>query len=315
MIEGRRDRLAAGAAAQCLGAILAAAAFCNAAEPPKPAFKPIDVFELQWVADPQISPDGRRIAYVRMRMDIKTDSPQGVIWLTGSDGAHSRPLSGADNGAEPRWSPDGTRIAYLSTSSDGSKQLFVYWTDSNVTAAISHFTESPTGLAWSRDGRWLAFTMAVAAERKPLKVELPEPPQGAKWAAPPKLYDRMVYRVDGEGYLPNTFSQLFVVPADGGAPRQLTHGDFNHEGTPAWSADGNSILIAANRRADADFEPIDTEIYRINLSDDSIHALTDRRGPDHSPVVSPDGTHIAYLGFDDKARRDRSCRENAHSGR
>ena len=176
----------------------------------------------------------------------------------------------------------------------------MYWTDSNVTAAISHFTESPTGLAWSPDGRWLAFTMPVAAERKPLKVELPEPPQGAKWAAPPKLYDRMVYRVDGEGYLPNTFSQLFVVPADGGAPRQLTHGDFNHEGTPAWSADGHSVLIAANRRADADFEPIDSEIYRVDLSDDSIHALTDRRGPDHSPVVSPDGTHIAYLGFDDR---------------
>jgi acylaminoacyl-peptidase len=131
-------------------------------------------------------------------------------------------------------------------------------------------------------------------------VELPEAPKGAKWADPPKLIDRMVFRADGEGYLPNVFSQLFVIGADGGAVRQLTHGDYDHQGTPAFTADGNSVLITANRRADADYEPLDTEIYRVDMSDDSIHALTDRRGPDHHPVVSPDGKHIAYLGFDDK---------------
>ena len=60
------------------------------------------------------------------------------------------------------------------------------------------------------------------------------------------------------------------------------------------------VLISANRRADADYEPLDSEIYRVDLSDDSLHALTDRRGPDRHPVASPDGKHIAYLGFDDK---------------
>ena len=73
--------------------------------------------------------------------------------------------------------------------------------------------------------------MPVAAERKPLKVELPEAPKNAKWADPPKLIDRMVFRADGEGYLPNAFSQLFIIAADGGAARQLTHGDFDHRGT------------------------------------------------------------------------------------
>ncbi|MGO9989813.1 MAG: prolyl oligopeptidase family serine peptidase [Steroidobacteraceae bacterium] len=301
MLDVLKSRIARIAASFGLAAMLtAAAAVPSAAQAGKSPLKPMDVFDLQWVSDPQISPDGRSIAYVRMRMDTKTDKPHGVIWLTGADGRHSRPLSSSDHSMRPRWSPDGARIAYIGTGSDGSNQLFMYWTDSNVTAAISHFTESPTSLAWSPDGRWLAFTMPVPAERKPLKVELPEAPKGAKWADPPKLIDRMVFRADGEGYLPNSFSQLFVVAADGGAARQLTHGDYDHEGTPAWSADGKSVLIAANRRADADYEPIDTEIYRVDLSDDSIHALTDRRGPDYSPAVSPDGKHIAYLGFDDK---------------
>ena len=252
------------------------------------------------MADPQISPDGRSIAYVRMGFDIKTDRARGTIWLVGVDGKNERPLSSAPSSAAPRWSPDGTRIAYLARAADGSTQLFMYWTTSGATAAISNFTESPGGLAWSPDGRWLAFTMPVAAEHKPLKVELPEAPKNAHWADPPKLIDKMVFRADGEGYLPNAFNQLFIVAADGGAARQLTHGDFEHEGPPSFTADGGAVLISANRRADAEFDPLDSEIYRVELSDESLHALTDRRGPDRHPVASADGKHIAYLGFDDK---------------
>src|SRR5271170_7073437 len=79
----------------------------------KPPLKALDVFDLQWVGDPEVSPDGRSVAYVRKSFDIKTDHPRGVVWLVGSDGAHARPLSSAASSAAPRWSPDGTRIAYL----------------------------------------------------------------------------------------------------------------------------------------------------------------------------------------------------------
>ncbi|HMI75682.1 MAG TPA: S9 family peptidase [Steroidobacteraceae bacterium] len=270
------------------------------AQPQKPAFKPLDVFDLQWAADPQVSPDGRSIAYVRMAYDIKADRAHGSVWLVGVDGKNERPLASAPASGSPRWSPDGTRIAYIGRAADGSAQLFMYWTASGVTASISNFTDAPGGLAWSPDGKWLAFTMPVAQERKPLKVELPEAPKNAKWADPPKLIDRMVFRADGEGYLPSSFSQLFIVSADGGAARQLTHGDFDHQAPPAFTADGGGVLVGANRRADADYDPLDSEIYRVDLADGAIHALTDRRGPDRHPVPSPDGKHIAYLGFDDK---------------
>jgi dipeptidyl aminopeptidase/acylaminoacyl peptidase len=289
-------RLQIGVAVLSLFALLAPCI----AQTAKPVLQPLDVFDLQWVSDPQISPDGRSIAYVRKSFDVKTDRPRGTIWLVGVDGKHARPLSSGARSAVPRWSPDGTRLAYFGEASDGSTQLFVYWIENGASAAISNFTETPSSLVWSPDGRWLAFTMPVPAERKALKVDLPEAPKNAKWADPPKLIDRMVFRADGEGYLPNVFSQLFIIGADGGAARQLTQGDFDSQGTPAFAIDGKSVLITANRRADADYEPLDTEIYRVELSDDSIHALTDRRGPDHHPAVSPDGKHIAYLGFDDK---------------
>src|SRR5580692_13058463 len=106
----------------------ALAAFCviapGFAEMQKPAFKPLDVFDLQWVADPEISPDGRSIAYVRMGFDIKTDRPRGTIWLVGVDGKNEHPLSSAPSSTAPRWSPDGARIAYLAHAADGSTQLF-----------------------------------------------------------------------------------------------------------------------------------------------------------------------------------------------
>jgi acylaminoacyl-peptidase len=294
-MEIYRMNRTACAAALCL--LTAVPAFAQSQKPP---LKPLDVFDLQWAADPQISPDGRSIAYVRMGFDIKTDRPRGVIWLLGVDGRNARPLSAAPSSASPRWSPDGSRIAYLSRSADGSTQLFMYWTATGATAAISNLTESPSSLAWSPDGRWIAFIMPVPAQRKPLKAELPEAPKNTQWAEPPKLIDRVVYRADGEGYLPDAFSQLFIVAADGGAARQLTEGDFDHEGPPSFTADGSGVLISANRRADADYEPLDSEIYRVDLKDGSLHALTDRRGPDAHPVASPDGKHIAYLGFDDK---------------
>src|SRR3982074_2169117 len=125
-VIGMNDRRWLGLAALFLF-VLPAPGF---AQTVKPVLKPLDVFDLQWVKDPQISPDGKSIAYVRMSFDIKTDKARGVIWLVGIDGKHARPLSGAATSMVPRWSPDGTRLAYLGAAADGSTQLFVYWSES-----------------------------------------------------------------------------------------------------------------------------------------------------------------------------------------
>jgi acylaminoacyl-peptidase len=141
--------------------------------------------------------------------------------------------------------------------------------------------------------------MRVAQKREPLKVKLPEAPKDAKWAEPLKAIDRVVYRADGEGFLPDAFAQVFVVPADGGTGRQLTDGAYDHEGL-AWSADGTELLVSANRHENADMVPNDSEIYAVDVATGAIRALTSRFGPDAQPAASPDGKYVAYVGYDDQ---------------
>ena len=272
------------------------AALTAAATPAAEPFQPSDVFQLEWASDPRISPDGEGVAYVRNYMDVMTDRRCSDIWLVGKD---HRPLVVGDGcHGSPRWSPDGKRLLFT-TDREGGAQIWMRWMDSGQTAPITRLTESPGDLAWSPDGRWVAFTMMVPGRAEPM-VEPPPKPEGAEWAEPPKVIEKVIYRADGRGYLEDGFRHLFLLPAEGGTPRQVTTGEFHHGSTPAWAPDSRSLLISANRHEEWEYEPLDREIYEITLADGSMRALTDRRGPDDSPAVSPNGTLVAYTGFDDR---------------
>ncbi len=258
-----------------------------------------DLFELETASDPQISPDGTKVVFVRNFSDIMKDKKRLNLWIVNFDGSDLRPLtSGPDNEFSPRWSPDGKRLLYASTS-EGSVQIHLRWMDSGQTARVTRVQKSPGGMEWSPDGLWIAFSMAVPDETKPF-VELPAKPEGAEWAKPAKVIRKMNYRADGEGYLEEVHAQLFLVPAEGGTPRQLTRGTFDNGAPLAWSPDGKAIIFSANRREDADYQPLNSEIYELNVTDGAVKQLTDRNGPDQSPALSPDGKTIAYLGFDDR---------------
>ena len=172
------------------------------------------------------------------------------------------------------------------------------WLATRQAAALTNTPQSPGAPVWSPDDRHLAFTMFVP-EKNASPIQLPSKPEGAKWNEPPKYIDAMQYRRDGSGYVKSGNRQIFMLSTDGGTPRQLTSGAQNH-GTPSWSSDGRSLYFSANLREDADDNPRNSEVYRLDLGSSAITALTDRMGPDNNPKVSPNGKQIAYVGQDDK---------------
>ena len=280
----------------------AAPALAQVAEGPSRTFTARDLFGLQQASDPQVRPDGGAVAYVRARNDIMTDRSQRSIWLADlSTGAQAPLVVDDGNNFAPRWSPDGTRLAYVSAQPGERPQLYVRWVASGRSAKVATLEQAPNDIAWSPDGRTLAFTMIELDEGKPLGAPLKKP-DGAKWAEPLKVIDRVTYRFDGQGYMKPGFRQVFVVSADGGQPRQVTFGKFDSEGPIAFTADGRGVLFASNRNPTWEREPQESEVYRVDIVDGRLTRLTSRVGPDAAPVPSPDGRRIAFVGNDDKGR-------------
>ena len=266
---------------------------------------PADIFQLEYAADPQISPDGQWILYVRQWQDPMADRRYSNLWMVKADGSDHRPLTtGKFTESQPRWSPDGKRVVYLSNR-DGVAQLYVRWMDSGLTQPVTSMQSPPGTPTWSPDGTRIAFLALVAKPALVVGQPLAAPP-GATWAAPPKYTDQLVFRYDGVGEVPTGFVHVFVVPSDGGTARQLTSGEFNHGGTPygggsiAWTPDGSEVIIPARRGERPDWNSRESELFAVSVKDGALRRLTDRFGPDQSPAVSPDGNLIAYLGYDDR---------------
>jgi len=256
--------------------------------------------EMESVGSPNISPDGKHILFTRRWVDKMNDRYSSNLWIVDVEGKRVRELTHGDwRDFSPVWSSDGQKIAFLSDR-DETTQIHVMWLDTREVAQLTHLEQTPSDLTWSPDGKMLAFTVFLKDDKPALSVKLPQKPEGAKWAKSAVIVDRLSWARDGRGPVPKGYSHIFVIDSElGGTPTQLTSGDYSH-GDPQWSADGKKIYFSGILKPDAEYLHGDSEIYSVDLETLEIDTLTDRKGPDRSPLVSPDGEWIAYMGYDDK---------------
>ena len=266
----------------------------SAQNEPDGTLKLVTYLDWEWVANPQISPDGSQIIYTRSWVDKINDRRASEVYIMNADGSRKRRLT---DGSSPKWSPSNDRILFTRQGDTEGTQIFVRWMDAEgAETQVTHLENSPGNIEWSPDGNQIAFSMSVDSDH-PWPISLPGRPDGAKWTEAPKVVDRLVYRRDRRGYIDEGYTHLFVVPADGGTARQLTDGDWNHNGV-AWTPDGGEILFTSLRVENAEHEWRQSDIYSVNVGSGGITQLTNRSGPDGSPLPSPDGQHIAYTGND-----------------
>lgn len=259
-----------------------------------------DVFELEYAANIEFHPKQEMLVYERRSMDVMQDRMKVNLWTYDLKTNQHLPLLADEHSyTSPAFSPDGTRLLFLSNRS-GSQQIYVHWLESDRTAKLSNLTSSPSNLSWSPDGKSIAFTMFTPSQAKSIFKAMPKKPKGAKWAGTAKYIDTTQYRRDGAGFSQSGFTQVYVISADGGSPRQVTNGEYNHGGSLTWSTDSKDIYFSANRNKNWELMPLESDIFKVSVNSGEIRNVTTQSGPESSPQVSPNGKFLAYQWVNDR---------------
>lgn len=258
-----------------------------------------DTFNLEFVASPQFI-DDKTVVYARQSMDIMTDSRQSRLWQVDIKSGEHRPFIGLDeNLSQATLSPNGKMVAYTKAV-NGRGQLHLYYLDTMQSVRLTNTSETPRQLTWSHDSKSLAFTLFTQEKQKPIFTAMPSKPEGAQWAEQATYIDAVQYRGDGRGYLREGFDQIYVLPVEGGTPRQLTSGKFPSGGALSFSNDNDWVYFATPHQEDYALNPLTSDIYKVNVKTADIEQVTQLDGPEGSPTLSPDGKYLAFTQLNDR---------------
>jgi Tol biopolymer transport system component len=253
--------------------------------------QPRDVYELVNAGDPRISPDGSRVAFTVTGLDEESNEYVTAIWVAPLDGSAEprRFTSGEKRDATPRWSPDGNWLAFASNRGEEKTPANIYVIPAGGGEArkLTDLKESVEAIVWSPDSSRLAFTARV-------RDEAYEEEDERKRA--PRRFTRIFHKLDSVGWIGDRRKHIFVVDLEGGEPRQLTSGDFEHD-SPAWSPDGKRLAFDGLRDERWDTQLIN-RIYVIDAADPGDpQALTGDEASYEGPSFSPDGSRIAFRAY------------------
>lgn len=260
-----------------------------------------DLLQLQFLSDPQISPDGQKVAYAKTYIDEDNQAYKTDLYLTFVDSKETQRLT--MGGSNPVWSPDGRKLAFISNRS-GSRQI---WLLSDGFGEAEQLTTMRWGVSnpkWSPDGKKLLFISAVGEEDTPesLRKEMEKGEREKllkEQQNKPYVVDSLRFKMNGVGLLPKRTGQLFVLDLATKEVKQLTSGDYPIN-SPIWSPCSQHIAFVSNRLEDRDMQPSISDLYVIPANGGEMVKLTASNGSTRSPIWSLDGQHLIYLWHDGK---------------
>ncbi len=284
-----------------LGALLVGAGLAiSAQEATKHAITFDDMIKLRRIAEPQVSPDGKWVAYTVAAPDMEANRNASNIWMVSTSGGSAMQLTQSGHDLSPVWSPDGKTLAFLSLRG-GESQVYLLSMEGGEAHALTKISTGTDMVKWSPDGKTIAFTSSVYPDCKDDDCNGKRDAEREKSKVKAHVAEHLLYRHwthwnDGKR------SQLFVVPADGSAaPRDLTPGanydvppdERSGPGDINFSPDGKEMCFTA---VTDKMEAISTngDLFIVPVAGGEAKRITTQPGFDGNPVYSPDGKYIAY---------------------